>query len=126
MISTSAPSTEIFTCLTSLSHRPPALLIATLGSADLIVCSLSTNHSSALWRSPCAHEGEGRDNERGHKCGSSSSSTSLLIPVQPRIGVRLPLATISGLRRDECLRNHLLREVAEYLLSRFVQVFYLR
>ena len=52
VISTSAPSTESFTCLTSFSRRPPCVLISTLGSADLMDCSPITNHSSAVWRCP--------------------------------------------------------------------------
>src|SRR5512132_3137515 len=48
VICTSAPSTESFTCLTSFFHRPPWLLISTLESADLMVCSPITNHWSAL------------------------------------------------------------------------------
>src|SRR4029453_10074969 len=46
-ISTSAPSTEIFTSLTSsFIHFPSSAVILMLGSAELIVCSPSTNHSS--------------------------------------------------------------------------------
>src|SRR4029079_1070424 len=52
VIFTSAPSTESFTCLTSFSHRPPSVLISTLGSVELIVCSPITNHSSAALAVP--------------------------------------------------------------------------
>ena len=51
MISTSAPSTEIFVFLMSSFHIfPSSPLISVLGSLDLIVFSPSTNHSSQLWR----------------------------------------------------------------------------
>ena len=41
---TSAPSAESFTDLTSFSHRFPSLFMLTLGSTDLIVCSPSMIH----------------------------------------------------------------------------------
>src|SRR4029453_2361172 len=49
VISTSAPSAVIFVFLmSSLNILPASALISTLGSMDLIGCSLSTNHWSAL------------------------------------------------------------------------------
>src|SRR4029079_2840172 len=48
VISTSAPSTESFTCLTSFFSRPPSVLISALGSSHLSGCEPITNHSSAL------------------------------------------------------------------------------
>ena len=55
MISTSAPSTEIFTSLTSsFIHFASSAVILTLGSVALIVCSESTNHSSLAPAVPTA------------------------------------------------------------------------
>src|SRR6266576_3351914 len=57
VIFTSAPSTESFTCLTSFSHRPPSVLISTLGLVELIVCSPSQTTRQQLWRCPQAPVG---------------------------------------------------------------------
>ena len=81
-ISTSAPSAESFTHLTSFSHRFPSLLMLTLGSTDLIVCSPSTNHCSAA----LALHRPMRTTDATMKGAKSKDLLHFLLPSDPRPG----------------------------------------
>ena len=85
VISTSAPSTENFTCLTSFSHRPPSLLIvhAWIGGLDRLLAEHEPLVSSS-GASYSAHEDDGRDHEKGHQ--SEDLDLHFCFPSDPRSG----------------------------------------